>query len=85
MYLGCLDDFPYSKGQREVNFDACVCMGTRVCVWGGGGGALVCVYALVRVCRVRTELENLEKYLNFENRFQGLEKALKIPKNEEYS
>ena len=30
--------------------------------------------------RVRTDLENLEKYLNFENRFQGLEKALKIAK-----
>ena len=30
--------------------------------------------------RVRTDLENLEKYLNFKNRFQGLEKALKIAK-----
>ena len=27
---------------------------------------------------MRTDLENLEKYLNFEKRFQGLEKALKI-------
>ena len=29
---------------------------------------------------MRTDLENLEKYLNFKNRFQGLEKALKIAK-----
>ena len=29
---------------------------------------------------MRTDLENLEKYLNFKNRFQGLEKALKMAK-----
>ena len=29
---------------------------------------------------MRTDLENLEKYLNFKIRFQGLEKALKIAK-----
>ena len=32
------------------------------------------------VNEVRTDLENLEKYLNFKNRFQGLEKVLKIAK-----
>ena len=38
-----------------------------------------CVHVYACMCvRVRTDLENLEKYLNFEMRFQGLEKALKI-------
>ena len=55
-----------------------VCVGGCVCVCVGGCGqwsAQDC-----KIARVRTDLENLEKYLNFENCFQGLEKALKIAK-----
>ena len=50
-------------------------------------GSIIGPLLFIIFCRdlpvVRTDPENLEKYLNFQNRFQGLEKSLKNAKIEE--